>query len=168
MRLHTRIILIFFVPLIISSCSTLIMNHGLKNYQSQIEKSNEYKKANNYQKDLLYLNDLCVHSFPYIDSAFPKLEREHLFDSLFHLFADKRLDKQYFSRQLLFYLAHFENEHTHISAYTNSLFPYSLLYANKNWYLMNINTEYDSVLIGKRVVKINNREIGLIVEKLKH
>lgn len=153
--------------MIFSSCSTLIMNRGFKSYKSDIVKTKEYKSATDFQQDFLYLNDLCANSFPDIDNVFPKQERKSIVDSLLILLSDKKIDKQVFKAYISYYLSHFENQHTNISGLNfRTVFPYILHFIGSNWYLWDINNEYDSLLIGKQVVKINDVPIEKIERSL--
>lgn len=145
------------------------MNQGLKSYKSNIERTNEYKNANKYQQDLLYLNDLCANSFPNIDSTFPKQQRKYIVDSLLNLMSAKDVDEQVFRGYTRYYLSHFKNQHTCINGYSGvGLFPYLLNFADNKWYLWDINNDYDSLLIGKRVVRINDKPIDAVEKELFH
>jgi hypothetical protein len=160
-------ILIIPTLMVLSSCSTLIMNQGFKSYKSDIIKTKEYKNANHFQQDLLYLNDLCTNSFPDIDNIFPKQQRESIIDSLLNLLSEKGVDEQVFKGYIRFYLSHYENQHTVIAGYFGvGLFPYLLNFVDNKWYLWDINNDYDSLLIGKRVIRINNEPIDNIEKKL--
>ena len=145
------------------------MNQGLKSYKSEVAKTEEYKKANGFQQDLLYLNDLCENSFPEIDTVFPHQLRESIVDSLINLLSDSEINKQIFRGYTLYYLSHFDNQHTQINGTSyKGLYPYLLKSIGEDWYLWDINKEYDSLLIGKQVVKINNESIDQFEKKLFH
>ena len=162
-------ILIIAISIICCSCSSLVMNQGLKSYKSEVAKTEEYKKANGFQQDLLYLNDLCENSFPEIDTVFPHQLRESIVDSLINLLSDSEINKQIFRGYALYYLSHFDNEHTRINGpAATGLYPYFLKSTGEDWYLWDINKEYDSLLIGKQVVKINNESIDQFEKKLFH
>ncbi len=163
-----RKILIIASSIILSSCSTLILNQGFKSYKSDIIQTKEYKRANPYQQDLLYLNDLCANSFPDIENIFPRQQREHIVDSLTIVLSDKKVGNELFWCSTKFYLSHFENQHTSIQTNNTQvdLFPYILRPDNGNWYLWNINNDYDSLLIGKQIVKMNKVPINDIERKL--
>lgn len=142
------------------------MNQGLKEYKSEINKTEEYKSANNYQKDLLYLNDLCFNSFPVIDSVFPESKRNVIVDSLFRLLSSP-VDANIFNGYARFYLSHYNNQHTNIvGLQSENIFPYSLYPSLNSWYLLNINKGYDSLLIGNKVTKLNNKPIEDIESSL--
>jgi hypothetical protein len=147
----------------------LIINQGYKNYKSDIVKSEKYKKANKFQQDLLYLDNLCANTFPNIDSVFPQHKRTAIVDSLMNLLTDKQVNQQIFSGYLYLYLSHFENQHTRLEKsglQSKMLFPYILYFINDDWFLININQEYDSLLIGKKVIEINNKTIEKIEKSL--
>src|ERR1035437_8582621 len=114
MTRHMKKVLLLASLIVLSSCSTLIMNQGLKSYKADIVKTKEYKSANHFQQDLLYLNDLCANSFPDIDNVFPRQQRKSVIDSLLNLLSDKGVNKQVFQGYVRFYLSHFENQHTFI------------------------------------------------------
>ena len=76
------------VLITMSSCSHFILNQGFKKYKSEILKSDTLRTINPYQKDLLYLHDLCLNSFPKIDSVFPEYETQAVVDSLFSLLSE--------------------------------------------------------------------------------
>ena len=162
MNTLVRKILIISTSIIFSSCSSMIINQGFKNYRSKIVKTSNYKNANDFQQDLLYLDDLCANSFPNIDSVFPQHKRQLVVDSIMNLLSDKKVNQQMFSGYLCFYLSHFENQHTRLEKSgmnTKMLFPFILYFVNNNWVLLNINQQYDSLLIGKKVIEINNELI---------
>lgn len=153
--------------LIFSSCATLIKNQGFKDYSSPIAKTDEYKRSNKYQQDLLYLNDLCENSFPDIEKVFPEKERKAVLDSLLQLLASPAVDENTFAGYARFYLAHFENQHTTITGLSsNMLFPYNLYPVEESWYLWDINSGYDSLLIGKQVISLNSMPIAEIEKQL--
>src|SRR5690606_9244149 len=109
-----RILLSIIILSFFSSCSTLIMNQGFKEYKSDVKKSKEFKKANKYQKDLLYLNDLCENSYPKIEASFPDSLRIEIVDSLFDLLSLPVSENQ-FNGYLRYYLSHYNNQHTTIT-----------------------------------------------------
>jgi hypothetical protein len=142
------------------------MNQGFKEYKSEIKKSEEFKSANKYQKDLLYLNDLCVNSFPEIESSFPESLRNEVVDSLFELLSSS-VDENLFNGYLRYYLSHYNNQHTTITGlHSNNIFPYSLYPSMNGWYLSNINNGYDSLLIGGKVIMLNSEPIENIEGRL--
>lgn len=142
------------------------MNQGFKEYKSEIIKSEEFKSANKYQKDLLYLNDLCVNSFPEIESSFPENLRIEIVDSLFALLSLPVSENQ-FNGYLRYYLSHYDNQHTTITGLqSKNIFPYSLYPSMNSWYLSNINNGYDSLLIGLRITRLNNEPFEAIENKL--
>jgi len=142
------------------------MNQGFKEYKSEINKAEDYKSANKYQKDLLYLNDLCENSFPDIESSFPERLRIEIVDSLLKLFSLPISENQ-FNGYLRYYLSHYNNQHTTITGLqSKNIFPYSLYPSMDNWYLSNINNDYDSLLIGLKVTRLNNEPIEDIENKL--
>jgi len=142
------------------------MNQGLKKYKSEND-DKRYNTANKFQQDLLYLDDLCENSFPQIDSVFPKSRRETIVDSLFHVLSAKNIDEQKLKINLSFYLSHFDNQHTSIitNYFVSGLFPYLLFNSGQHWYLLDINNNYDSLLIGKQIVRIINQPIESIISK---
>jgi hypothetical protein len=145
----------------------MLLNQGFKCYKADIVKTKEYKNANHFQQDLLYLNDLCANTFPDIDNVFPRQQRKSIIDSLLNLLSDKKVNEQLFKGYIRFYLSHYENQHTVITGYSwIGLFPYFIHTIDNNWYLWDINKDYDSLLIGKRVIKINNESIDNIEKKL--
>ncbi len=142
------------------------MNQGFKEYKSDIKKSQEFKNANKYQKDLLYLNDLCENSFPKIESSFPDSLRSEIVNSLFDLLSLPVSENQ-FNGYLRYYLSHYNNQHTTITGLkSKNIFPYSLYPSMDNWYLSNINNDYDSLLIGLKITRLNNEPIEDIENKL--
>ncbi len=162
-------LLIIAISIICCSCSSLVMNQGLKSYKSEVAKTEEYKKANGFQQDLLYLNDLCENSFPEIDSVFPHQLRESVVDSLMNLLSENEINKEIFIVYARYYLSHFDNEHTRIHGGSGiGLYPYILKSTGEDWYLWDINKEYDSLLIGKKVIEINNESIDRFEKKLFH
>ena len=143
------------------------MNLGSQSYKSEVAKTEQYKKANGFQQDLLYLNDLCENSFPEIDSVFPHQIRESIVDSLMNLLSNNEINKQIFRGYSRYYLSHFDNEHTKINGTSyKGLYPYLLKSTGEDWYLWDINKEYDSLLIGQQVIEINSESINQFEKKL--
>ena len=137
MNTLVRKILIISTSIIFSSCSSMIINQGFKNYRSKIVKTSNYKNANDFQQDLLYLDDLCANAFPNIDSVFPQHKRQLVVDSIMNLLSDKKVNQQMFSGYLCFYLSHFENQHTRLEKSgmnTKMLFPFILYFVNPFYY----------------------------------
>jgi len=160
---------IILITIIFSSCSSLIVNRGYKNYKSEIVKTSKYKQSNKFQQDLLYLDDLCSNSFQNIDSVFPKYRRQLVVDSLMRLLSNENIDPQIFSGSLFLYLSYFENQHTRLETsglQSKVLFPYMLYFVNDDWYLININKGYDSLLIGKKVIELNDEPFKKVEKKL--
>ncbi len=142
------------------------MNHGFKEYKSDVNRNEVYKSANKYQKDLLFLDDLCVNSFPKIESSFPDSLRTEITDSLYELLSMPVSESQ-FSGYLCYYLSHFNNQHTSIRGLSSkNIFPYALFPSMGNWYLLNINNDYDSLLLGLKVSRFNDEPIKEVENKL--
>ena len=73
-----------------------------------------------------------------------------------NLLSENEINKQIFRGYTRYYLSHFDNQHTIINGDSyNGLYPYLLKSTGENWYLWDINKEYDSLLIGKQVIEIN-------------
>jgi hypothetical protein len=162
-----KLLLITGILIFLSSCSKLILNQGMKNYHSEIEKTQYYKSANDYQKDLLFLNDLTENSFPKIESTFPGQERKQVVDSIYTLLSHPSVDDNRFNGYLRYYLSQYHNQHTRISGLVSeNLFPYALYPYQGNWYLSNIGSTYDSTLIEKKVLYINEQAIENVEDNL--
>lgn len=151
--------------LFFSSCSVIIKNQGFKNYKSEEIKTDKYRYANKYQKDLLYLDDLCANCFPDIENVFPS--REQVRDSLLMALELPAVTENTFVGYARFYLSHFKNQHTSIGGLkSNILLPYILYPANNSWYVWDINMDYDSLLIGKKILTLAGKPMQNIENSL--
>lgn len=156
-----RLIVIIGTIFIFSSCSVLIQNQGFKNYKSEIRKTDKYKNANIYQKDILYLDNLCVNSFPDIEKVFPSRERIKIRDSLINVLESPDITKNVFNGCTRFYLSQFKNQHTAISGLqSKTIFPYFLYPVNNSWYLWDINKGYDSLQIGQEILTLAGKPMS--------
>ncbi|TDB58224.1 S41 family peptidase [Arundinibacter roseus] len=160
-----KIFITFLVCSLLSSCGVFLQKQGVKNYK--IKEKNTQKGLNNYQSDFLYLNKLLEESFPEVDSIFPKDEREKQVQKIVSTLAvvDNYTD---FGIQARKYLSNFKNQHTSISLKQGfkSVYPYVIYISSNDWYLLNLPTHYDSLLIGKRIVKFNGVSTKVVEDRL--
>ncbi len=123
-------------------------------------KTEKYNSTNKYQRDLLYLDNLCANSFPDIENKFPTKERARIIDSLLTVLDSTVITDNIFNGYIRFYLSHFKNEHTSISGLqSRMMFPYLLYPVDKSWYIWDINKEYDSLHIGKKIIRLAGKSM---------
>ena len=158
--------LLLGLTLFLNSCGVFLQSTGMKNYKlkTQIDRSN----INNYQYDFIYLTQLLDKGFPYIDSVFPQKTRDSLANIIIGNLSDKEVTNIDFIIQTRKYLSNFHNQHTSIRLKTEfkKVFPFYIHIYQNEWYLWNIETKYDSLLISKQIIKINDVEISNIEDQL--
>lgn len=161
-----NIILLIVAGLLLSSCGVLLQKTGLKNYKLKSEI--EYENLNNYQNDFIYLTKLLETGFPLLDSVFNENRRDSLKTVILKDLSRKDISKEFFFIQTSKYLSNVHNQHT--LAYPDKLvfenkYPFRLFINSNNWYLSDVSKQQDSSLIEKKVLKINNIDIGKIENK---
>ena len=136
------------------SCGVFLQNQGLKNYK--LKEKMTQKGINPYQYYFLYLSNLIEEGFPQLDSILPKTDRETKVQKIMANLAivDNNAD---FVAQVRNYLSNLKNQHTTLSLKQEfkSVYPYVIHISSDDWYLLNIKMQYDSLQIGKKIVKLN-------------
>jgi hypothetical protein len=151
----TKVFFSLIVLFSLASCELLIKS-GTKNYSPKVEIRSE--GLNDYQHDFLYLSSLIEEGFPQIDSVFP-IEKRQLQKQEILLKLLEAQNHSSFMIQARKYLSNLKNQHTAIFLSDNSgnrkLYPFAVSILSNKWYLTHISKKYDSVNIGKKVLKIN-------------
>ena len=149
---------LLLISLLFSSCGVILQKTGLKNYTPK-EKITQ-KGLNNYQYDFLYLTNLIEEGFPQLDSILPKNKREQQVKQIITnlSFVENNAN---FIVQARRYLSNLKNQHTTISLKQEfkNVYPYVIHISSNNWYLLNISKQFDSLKIGKRIIKLNGIDI---------
>lgn len=157
-KIYTLIILI----LCLSSCSVFLQKTGIKNYQlkSQIDKKN----INDYQYDFIYLTQLLDKGFPNIDSVFRQTSRDSLKSVIIEKLSKQDISNIDFIIQTRKYLSNFHNQHTiiHLTSEFEKVFPYVIRIYQDKWYLLNIESKQDSLLISKQITSLNDYDISVV------
>lgn len=158
---------LLFIAFLFCSCTSLLQKQGQKNYRPFLPKKEEYREYNKYQKDFIHLVALCEEGFPLIDTYFPENERKELQQATLEKLGRKGINDQIFTLATTYYLARFRNQHTFINSSTSfsGTFPFIAYNQDSSWYLRNIGTAYDSTLIGRKIVAINQESIASFAQK---
>lgn len=149
-----KIIIALLISTLLSSCGVFLQKQGIKNYK--LKEEILQKGLNAYQYDFLYLTNLIEEGFPQLDSILAKNEREkqvqQIMDNL--ALADNNAD---FISQARKYLSNLKNQHTTISLKQEfkRVYPYVIHISSNNWYLHNLSKQFDSLQIGKKIIKLN-------------
>lgn len=162
-----RYLLLLSTSLWLFSCSAIV-KHGQKNYKPAIVKSAQYRQYNKYQKDFLHLSTLCQEGFPLIDTYFPPEQRKPLEQEILTRLGAPGVNDKIFTVQSRKYLAHFQNQHTSIStpAKFQGIFPFKIYNQGGNWHLLNISNQYDSTLLGRKIISVNQQPVTHFVNNI--
>lgn len=161
-----KYLLFFFIGLLFS-CSAILQKQGTKSYKPPVQKNAAFHLSNGYQQDFLQLAAICHESFPLIDTYFPAEERKSLEEKILTRLGKPDVNKKIFTVESRKYLARFHNQHTNIYTGTNflSIFPFIVYNQDNDWHLLNVATEYDSALIGKKILSLNGQPVSSFMEK---
>lgn len=143
---------------LLSSCGVFLQNQGIKNYKLKDDISQ--KGLNAYQYDFLYLSNLIEEGFPQLDSIFPKNQREKQVQQIVENLSTVENNAN-FVVQARRYLSNLKNQHTTIDLKQEfkSVYPYVIHISSDNWYLLNLPKQFDSLQIGKKMIKLNGVSI---------
>ena len=149
-----KIIVALLIGSLLSSCGVFLQTQGIKNYK--LKEDIFQKGLNAYQYDFLYLSNLIEEGFPKLDSIFPKNEREKQVQQIMAKLATVDNNAN-FVAQVRRYLSNLKNQHTTISLKQGfkSVYPYVIHISSDDWYLFNISKQFDSLQIGKKIIKLN-------------
>lgn len=152
------IIVLFLVALLLSSCGVFLQNQGIKNYK--LKDNISQKGLNEYQYDFLYLSYLIEEGFPQLDSIFPKNQRKKQVQQIVENLSTVDNNAN-FIVQARRYLSNLKNQHTTINLKHEfkSVYPYVIHISSDNWYLLNLPKQFDSLQIGKKIIKLNGVSI---------
>ncbi len=160
-----RIVFAAIIIALVTSCGAVLQNSGLKNYQPKQKITEE--NLNDYQYDFIYLTKLVEEGYPLLDSVYPKEIRQNQETQIVtHLASvDNNTD---FIIQVRKYLSTLKNQHTSafIAQKDQTLYPYHVYISYDDWHLLNISTEYDSLLIGEKITEINGVPVSEIEKEL--
>jgi len=153
-----RIIIALSIGIQLSSCGIFLQNQGIKNYK--LKEDISQKGLNAYQYDFLYLSNLIEEGFPQLDSIFPKNEREKQVKQIMENLSTVDNNANFLA-QARRYLSNLKNQHTTISLKheLKSVYPYVINISSDNWYLLNLPKQFDSLQIGKKIIKLNGVSI---------
>jgi hypothetical protein len=141
-----------------------------KSVKHHILKTKSYKLLNPYQQDFTFASAVIEDNYPnlytQIDSIKYLIYKTSILNAL-----DTVTSKQQFALQLQKFLAFFHNQHTLIINYNpfypdGYVFPCFLYPYQSNWHVFSISNKYDSVLIGNKVLKINNFSIEIVEKRI--
>lgn len=149
-----KIIIVLLTCSLLSSCGVFLQKQGIKNYKPKEEITQ--KGLNAYQYDFLYLNNLIEEGFPNLDSILSKNEREKQVQQIMANLA-KVDNNATFVAEARRYLSNLKNQHTTISLKQEfkSVYPYVIHISSNDWYLLNLSKQFDSLQIGKKIIKLN-------------
>ncbi|NJC25342.1 S41 family peptidase [Neolewinella antarctica] len=162
-----RLLLFSLTCLLFSSCSSFFLKNGLKEYEPTITSQASYRAANQYQRDLLYLDALCVNTFPLIEEVFPAARRQKVVDSLLVVLADPAMTEFEFAVTTRYYLGNFENQHTWMRGGTAyGLFPFILHPYGGRYYLANLQANFPLDLIGSEVTSLAGLSMAQVEKRV--
>ena len=161
-----NILILLITGLFFSSCGVFLQKTGVKNYSLK-EKINK-KDYNDYQYDFIYLTHLLEIGYPEIENIFPENERIKQRNSAIKALSENNIENKNFVLQAREYLSNFHNQHTnlYLKSSFEKAYPFYVHISNNKWFLFNIDTKQDSLLIGKEITKINDIEITNIENQL--
>ncbi len=161
-----NIFLLLIIGILFYSCGLFLQQQGVKNYTLKEKIKN--KGYNDYQYDFEYLTRLLEIGFPKIDTVFPKKDRDKEKGRIIKVLSGKNIGNKEFLIQARKYLSNFHNQHTIIRLGIDfpQVYPFIVFISNNKWFLINIERQQDSLLIGKEIVKINDIEIADIEKRL--
>lgn len=160
-------LLLLFTAILFCSCTSILQKQGQKNYTPVIVQDKEYQAYNKYQKDFIHLAALCEEGFPLIDNYFPEKERKAKQQKIIEKLGHQYTDDKIFTLEAISYLASFRNQHTSIRTGVNfrGTFPFLAHSQDSSWYVRNISTSFDSTLIGRRIISINQEPVASFAHK---
>ncbi len=167
MKKKLRNIFIFIITgILFYSCGLFLQQQGVKNYT--LKERIQNKEYNDYQSDFEYLTHLLEIGFPKIDTIFPKKDREKEKERIIKVLSGKNIGDKEFIIQARKYLSNFHNQHAtiHLGINFKTIYPFLVFISNNKWFLLNIDRQQDSLLIGKEIIKINDIEIADIEKRL--
>lgn len=161
-----KLMLISSIVLLACSCGAFLENSGVKNYK--VKEKIDKTGLNDFQYDFIYLSRLLEKGYPQIDSVFPKDVREKVESEILSSLAGSDIKKGDFVLQTRKYLSHLKNAHTWISLESKNdrVYPFVTFVSNSEWYLINMERSYDSLAIGKKLVRLNDVPMAEVERRL--
>lgn len=160
-----KILFLILATSLFSSCGVFLQKSGLKNYSPK-EKINQ-NGLNKYQYDFIHLSKLVEEGFPKLDSIFPKEEREIQVNEILSKLetVENNIDFIALARK---YLSNLKNQHTNVylKGEFKYIYPYVVHISSDDWYLSNVSKQFDSLLIGKKIIAINGLTMREIENRL--
>lgn len=149
------------------SCAAMLRKTATKNYKLDRKIIGDYNK---YQYDLLHYNEILEAGFPFINEVVPEVERKLALQEAIDKLAGDQVDNMDFTIQSSKYLSKLNNQHTRtgLKSPTETAFPFRIHIYENEWYLLNISKDVDSMLIGQKILAINNIEITDLQNQLKN
>jgi hypothetical protein len=164
-------ILPFLLSLLLfcTSCGTFLQQNGYNNFNDPVVKTHEYRLLNHRQQDFMYIANLCDQNIPHANDYFSLDERQLKKNEIINQLADASLTDAQVYFLMISYLSHFQNAHTWLGPKIlsiNGIYPFYPFNQDSCWYLLNLGNTYNSTLIGKRIIAVNNIPVNEYEKKL--
>ena len=139
----------------------------VKTPKIDLKNINGFKKFSDYHKDALYTVELIKKSYPRIYQKIPKFDKQ----AQEFIYKSSLLNNEKdFDILLKYFIAQLNDGHTSYNfdfkKYDSNRYGIFLIKEKDNWAIGNIDKEIDSLVIGKKIMSINNFTINEIEEKI--
>ena len=139
----------------------------VKTPKIDLKNINGFKKFSDYHKDALYTVELIKKSYPRIYQKLPKFDKQ----AQEFIYKSSLLNNEKdFDILLKYFIAQLNDGHTSYNfdfkKYDSNRYGIFLIKEKDNWAIGNIDKEIDSLVIGKKIMSINNFTINEIEEKI--
>ena len=162
------VLFILVFGIFLSSCSQKgLMKLITKTPKVDYPKASNFKSFSKYQKDAIYATEIIKEAYPRLYEKVPE------FDKLSFEFirkAAETTDEKYFDIEVKKFISNLNDGHSDysidFSKYDNTRYPLFIFKEKENWIIGNVDMEIDSVVIGKRIISINNIPIREVEDKI--
>ena len=159
---------LLIVSIILSSCSTQKLQRILvKTPKIEYKNIPGYKDFSDFKKDAIYAVELIRESYPRIYQKNPDFNKQA---DEFILKSSSIKNEKDFDILLKYFITLLNDGHSNyyfdFKKYDSSRYAIFLIKEKDNWVIGNIDKEIDSLVIGTKIVSINNLPIKQIEEKI--
>ena len=159
---------LLIVSIILSSCSTQKLQRILvKTPKIEYKNIPGYKDFSDFKKDAIYAVELIRESYPRIYQKNPDFNKQA--DEIILKSSSIKNEKD-FDILLKYFITLLNDGHSNyyfdFKKYDSSRYAIFLIKEKDNWVIGNIDKEIDSLVIGTKIVSINNLPIKQIEEKI--
>lgn len=162
------ILIVVILGFLLTSCSQKsLMKLITKTPKVNYKNIPNFNSLSKYQKDAIYTVEI-------IKEAYPRLyEKEPKFNKIASNFISKVAEiksEKYFDIELKKFISTLNDGHSYynidFSKYDKTKYGLYLFKEKENWIIGNVDKEIDSIVIGKKIVSINNIPIKEIEERI--